>query len=222
MRPRIRSMRRGRGAEHRDLAARAPAAPPSASASAVAPRAGLGALDAHREEPAERRVAEPPPLRRARPPRTRRSRAPTAQATAGVAGLKVCTMTRPGVGAAPGAPGDLREELERALGGAEVGEGERGVGEHHADERDAREVVPLRHHLRADEHVDLAPREAREQRRGRRPRCATASRSSRATRARGKSVAHRLLDLLGADADADARRRRTPGSARSIRSVRPQ
>src|SRR5204862_888899 len=43
--------------------------------------------------------------------------------------------------AASGAPGDLRQQLKRALRGAEVGETEADVRADDADQRDAREVV---------------------------------------------------------------------------------
>jgi hypothetical protein len=58
--------------------------------------------------------------------------------------------------AAARAPGDLREELEGPLRGAEVRERERLIREEHAHERHARQVVALRDHLRAHEHVDLS------------------------------------------------------------------
>ena len=51
---------------------------------------------------------------------------------------------------------DLREELERAFARTKVGEVQRRVGQDDTDERDARGVVPLRDHLRSDQHVELA------------------------------------------------------------------
>ena len=57
---------------------------------------------------------------------------------------------------APGAPADLHQLLEEALGRAEIGGVERRVGADHADQRQARKVVPLGHHLRADENVRVA------------------------------------------------------------------
>ena len=65
--------------------------------------------------------------------------------------------------AAPGAAGDLRDELERPLGGAEVGQRQRRVAADDADERDVRVVQPLGDHLRAEHHLDLALGEAAEQ-----------------------------------------------------------
>ena len=65
-------------------------------------------------------------------------------------------MTSPGRSAAPGAARDLGQELERALGGAEVGKAEPDVGVDHADQRHAREVVALGDHLRAHQDVGLA------------------------------------------------------------------
>ncbi len=58
--------------------------------------------------------------------------------------------------AAAGASRDLRDELERSLGGAEVREAEREVGAHDPDERDAVHVVAFGDHLRADQNVELA------------------------------------------------------------------
>ena len=52
---------------------------------------------------------------------------------------------------AAASPGELRDELERALLRAEVGQGEPRVGVDDRGEGDAGEVVTLRHHLRADE-----------------------------------------------------------------------
>src|SRR5207244_2753041 len=68
----------------------------------------------------------------------------------------------PGRLAAPRAPGHLDEELERALRRAKIGDRERSVRADDADERDVRQIVPLRDHLRADEDVDLARTDARE------------------------------------------------------------
>src|SRR5439155_1151524 len=55
--------------------------------------------------------------------------------------------------ATAGAARHLHEELERALGGAEVGHVERQVGEQDGDQGHAGYVVPLAHHLRADQDV---------------------------------------------------------------------
>ncbi len=54
-------------------------------------------------------------------------------------------------------PRDLGEQLEGALHGAEVGPGQPHIGVHHPHQRHAREVQALRHHLRAHEHLHLAP-----------------------------------------------------------------
>src|SRR5437660_7316527 len=63
----------------------------------------------------------------------------------------------------PRAPGDLRQKLEGSLGRPEVREPQAHVRADDPDEGDARKVVPLCDHLRADQHVELAPRESREQ-----------------------------------------------------------
>ena len=65
-------------------------------------------------------------------------------------------------GVAAAAAGELRHELERALLGAEVGQREPGVGVDDRGERDAREVMALRDHLRADEDGPVGGREALE------------------------------------------------------------
>src|SRR5215813_14106527 len=66
----------------------------------------------------------------------------------------------PGAIAASGPPRDLREQLERALAGAEVRYVQRGVGVQDADQRDPRKVMPLGHELRAEQDARLALREA--------------------------------------------------------------
>ena len=55
--------------------------------------------------------------------------------------------------AAPGAPGRLTQELERALGRARIGVGEADVGVDDADKGQKREVVPFGDQLRADDEV---------------------------------------------------------------------
>src|SRR6185369_1911911 len=54
-----------------------------------------------------------------------------------------------------GAPADLRQRGEQALGGAVVGRQQRAVGVQHAHQRQVREVVPLGKQLRADQDVAL-------------------------------------------------------------------
>ena len=84
------------------------------------------------------------------------------EADGGGVGLEALDDRAPRVRAAAGAARDLRDELEGPLGRAEVGEGEGGVGADHADEAHIREVEPLRDHLRAHQHLDLALSEALE------------------------------------------------------------
>ena len=115
--------------------------------------------------------------------------------------------------AAAGAAGDLRQELERPLGRPEVGHPEADVGRDDADQRDAREVVALGDHLRADEHVDLAVAEPRQQRR--RARLCAARRRDRGGRRAppGQSRFDLRLDALGAEAGLlEIRRRAQPGT----------
>src|SRR5205085_8872351 len=72
--------------------------------------------------------------------------------------LRVICLNQDATGqsASARAPCDLRDELERSLRGAEVWQRKPRVNRDDADERDVREVVPLRNHLRADEHVEFA------------------------------------------------------------------
>ena len=93
----------------------------------------------------------------------------------------------PGRVAAARAARDLRDELERLLGGAEVREVQERVGRQHADGRHAREVVPLGDHLRSDQARDAA---------------ATSTSSTTAAALRG-----------GAPCRGRARRRGLPGRA---------
>ena len=96
-------------------------------------------------------------------------------------------MASPGDVAAARAAGDLREQLERALGRAEVGQPEADVRRDDADERHAREIVALGDHLRADEDVDARRANVGEHA-AIAPRRRMVSRSTRATRALGKSA----------------------------------
>src|SRR5581483_1899995 len=64
--------------------------------------------------------------------------------------------------AAPRPPRYLREQLEHALAGAEVGQVQSHVRADHADDGDRRQVEPLREHLRADQYVRLVRQERRE------------------------------------------------------------
>ena len=116
----------------------------------------------------------------------------------------------------PARPGELGDERERPLLGAEVREPQRAVGVEHHAELDVREVVALGDDLRADEHAAVGRQEAREHLAGvlrrrrragrrRRPRRAIRARAARSRRRGGRS-----------------RRRRTTGSARGTGSRWPQ
>ena len=58
--------------------------------------------------------------------------------------------------AASRASRDLGQQLERSLGGAEVGQVQRHVGEDDRGQRDAGKIETLGDHLRADQNIDLA------------------------------------------------------------------
>ena len=74
------------------------------------------------------------------------------------------------------------------------------VGVDDADQRHAREVVPLGDHLRADQDVDLARLEARPGSAPARPGGCARSRSSRSTRAAGSAACTASDHLLGPEA----------------------
>ena len=57
--------------------------------------------------------------------------------------------------AAPGAPGNLRQKLKRALGGPKIRQTELRIRGNDSHQRDALEIVAFRNHLRADEDVDF-------------------------------------------------------------------
>ena len=80
-------------------------------------------------------------------------------AYSGWRGCQVCThisLAEPLRCVAPGAAGGLHQQREQPLGRAEVAGEQRAVGVDRGHQRDAPEVVALGHHLRADQHVDLA------------------------------------------------------------------
>ena len=80
---------------------------------------------------------------------------PTASACiTGCSGRWVWISTRPGPLLAPGAAGDLVEQLEGALGGAQVAAAEAEIGVDHADQREVGEVVALGDDLGAEQDVD--------------------------------------------------------------------
>ena len=88
--------------------------------------------------------------------------------------------------AAAGPARGLGEELVRPLRGPLVGQIERDVGRHDADERDVRDVDALGDEAGPDEDVEPALRRMRRGPARRRPRRSTTSRSSRPTRSAGK------------------------------------
>ena len=94
--------------------------------------------------------------------------------------------------AAAGAARHLRQELERPLRRPEVRDAEAHVGVHDPDERHSREVVPLRDHLRADEHVDLPLLEGGERLGEDAAAAGAVAVEPVSTRARGQRGLHRL------------------------------
>jgi hypothetical protein len=100
---------------------------------------------------------------------------------------------------AAAATGQLRHELEGPLLGAEVGKGEAGVGVDHSCDLDAREVMPLRHHLRPDERGRRGRREALERLAQRTGRDAVSA--SRRIRSRPGTAAPARLEALRPGAD---------------------
>ena len=68
-----------------------------------------------------------------------------------------------GIVRAPCPARDLRNQLERPLRAAVIGQVQRHIRRDHADQRNLREIQPLRDHLCADHHVRLARSEPPEQ-----------------------------------------------------------
>ena len=166
----------------------------------------IGGRADHPDQVPVGRIARTPRAAAARP-RGIRS-ASCAGGVAQRAGVRVERLDdhAPAALAAAAAPGQLGHERERALLGAEVGEAQRGVGVQHDAERHVREVVPLRHHLRADEHARGRRLEAPAAR-PRCPTCAAASESSRKTGSGSTRPRELALELLGPGAVARHRHR---------------
>jgi hypothetical protein len=123
---------------------------------------------------------------------------------------------------------ELREQLERPLLGAEVGQREPGVGVDDRGERDACEVVALGDHLRAEQDGAVGRGEAPSARgRSRRVRVepdqlelgsrAASSRSSRCVPAPSRASS---AEPHSGRAPAPARRGRSGGSAAVVRAAR--
>ena len=117
--------------------------------------------------------------------------------------------------AAAGSPDHLRQQLEGALGGAKIRDTEPDVGRHHADQRDLGKIVALGDHLRADEHIQLAPREAPKHAGDRAATTHRIAIDARDTRV-GIVGPDLRLDALGADSrDTRGTRPRTRRNARA-------
>ena len=103
---------------------------------------------------------------------------------------------------APGAAGDLADQLEGLLGGAQVAALQPEVGVDDPDQRQQREVVPLRDELGADDEVGAAARRS--------PRCAPCSAPRAVGEVGGEDREPRLGPergrLLGEPLDAGAER----------------
>ena len=141
-----------------------PRAPPRRQARQHAlGRSDVGRRDEHAHEPGVRRVAERHPARSS-PSMNSSTAWRAASRTTRDSGAHDCSSTRRARALAPGAPGELDEQRERALLGAEVGHGQADVGVDRRGQPDVGEVVALRDQLRADEHRALRPREAIEHR----------------------------------------------------------
>ena len=108
-------------------------------------------------------------------------------------------MTRAGSPAPPGPPGELHDQVEGPLLGAEARVLQRRVGVDGRGDRDVGQVVALRDHLRAQEDRGARARELGEQ-----PAHGAAARRARAVHAhqagRGHEPGQRRLEPLGARA----------------------
>ena len=109
------------------------------------------------------------------------------------------------------APRHLRKQLERPLGRAEVWHVKRTIGIEDANERDIREVEPLRNHLRAEKDIRLAAPE-----RGKNVVVRVLARCRVCVHAEnlriGEALRKRGLRTLGADALVLKRRRAARGA----------
>ena len=202
---RARRARRGAARSRRPPRAARPASAPSRRPGSGRRTAGSAAPAAARA----RRVTNPRVSWRA------------AAAIAGASGAVVWTSTRPPARPAAGAAGELRDQRERPLLGAEVGEAQGRVGVDHHAERDVGEVVALGDHLRADEQARPAPpRSARAAPGPRpwRPRCRrrAGTRGRRAPRPARPRAAR--SPRRGGRRTASRTRRSAPGPARGARS----
>ena len=192
---------------------RARSAPAAASG---APASSRGADDPDQRR--ERRVAQRRAALELAGEEARRRRGCAAATIGAASGHRVCTSTRPSRGPAAGAAGELGDERERALLGAEVREAQRRSASSTTPSVDVGEVVALGDHLRAEQDAAVgAPR----------TRASTAAAPPARPRRRraGDDAARRssVLEPLGPGAVAgDRRPSRSPGSASGTRSRWPQ
>ena len=146
----------------------------------------------------------------------RRARSP------GARGSRVCTITRPGASPRPVRPATWATSWKVRSAARKSGRCRRGVGVDDADQRHVREVEPLGDHLRAEQDVDLAGRNAREHALVAAGRAHGVGVHAR-RRGLGKRCATSRLEALGADAavvQARARGRRGRSRAGSPRRRR--
>ena len=213
--------RRDRGTEHGDAVLMRRAARQGGADIVDGGRIGPG--DDQRGQPADRAACR----RRARSASsaaTKRSRSPdTSACITGCSGTWVCTSARPGRSCAAGAAGDLVEQLEGALGGAQVAAVQAEIGIDHGDQGEVGEVMALGRHLGADQDVDLArdpcARPPRSPRRG----SSGVSEVNSSSRASGNSAERLLgqpLDARAAGDEAGRRRRSTCRHAPAARHSR--
>ena len=104
--------------------------------------------------------SEAPGGARARPPGSPAASWAAAWRIAAASGASVCDEHPSRALAAPAAPGELGDQREGALLGAEVGEAQRRVGVEHHAQHDIGEVVALGDHLGAHQHPRRRPLEA--------------------------------------------------------------
>ena len=160
---RYRSLTRNSGAGPSTSRPRRAAAPSSSAAASAACLVGRRT----RPRGSRSRTADSAAPAGARPPPRGTPAASCAAACRRLAadGHSVCTSTRPPAGPAAAAAGELGDQRERALLGAEVGKPQVGVRVLDDGQLHVREVVALRDHLRADQ--DRRRRGARSARRTR-------------------------------------------------------
>ena len=122
----------------------------------------------------------------------------------GMVGLMGLQVSNAAALLAAGAPDHLVEQLKRPLGGARIAIAEAEIGIDDADQIEPREIMPLRHELRADDDIDAAFRDLVQFAAHGLDRGDEVARQHHGARA-GKRCSRLFLQALHARADRDQR-----------------